>query len=659
MDLFAYYDYYNFSNCCNKMNDELIPLTGEQEIQKSKLLTLFEQNILTPLKKIFKSESKTVYGDVIIRNSEGKILLLHRGYADGFMSGKWGFPGGHIESNETPLQGAQREAEEETGICVNIRPVEVKEKQDCILHYFEALLMSAEGSPLSSSIILDNNEHRGYEWVEPMKVKEYDLVADLRSYVDDLIYKLVPITIITPKYTNIEEQIAMEGGGSSLDEAWQVLQKAFDENQIDEERFMKAKELYDNAKIKEAKELIAKAFDAGLISEERYMEAMQKGGDPSHGGKLIKKKIVQTDGKVTTKWVDPHTGEAPEKVKTTKAPAVEQWWSKYKEHQLNCYPVNIDKSKVDVDVSGDVHSHWILRWKDPKSGAIKNAYSKEFLQRNAELKWARIQNVSSRTVDTIKQGSKAMYQNDVVSEATKQAAAIINIIAHTGLRRGDKLKFEKTGNRGVSSLLASDISIEGSKVKFNFTGKSYQENVAEVDDKDLATFLAYRKKQKGPKDFLFDTSDPIIDATFDKVGGEGLKIKDMRTYVASDLARKLLFEDPSSPPPLPKDLSETKQKKLIQDKLKGVYEQVSQKLNNTPAMAKNSYIHPNIIDFWIKKLNVNFEIKKGEEAESGDSLDDIIAAYPYTQINLRHIDSDDEEMCDTFNEPEWFEDLVK
>jgi DNA topoisomerase I len=626
--------------------------------RKSKLLQIGEE-FLKSLTGFFKSETAhTGYADCIIRNQEGKILLLHRTYTDDFMNGKWGLPGGHIEEGEEASLAAVRETMEETGLDVNAFPIEVKEKEDCTIHYYGAIVITDAID--KQQIILDNEEHRGYEWVEPSDLGNYDLILDLGSYLPELVAKVPCPVIQRPAFTNPEEKIAVIGGGPTLDEAWEILTKAFDENKITPEQYLIAREKYSNAKKKEAIDVIAKAFDLGMINEEQYMDALKKGGKPAvigerrnfagkeyektnHGWKPVAK------GGSETKKEQPAKKQAP-------AAGGEHWWSDFKKYQLNCYPLNIPKEHVDVNESGDVNSHWILRWKDPKSGMWKNAYSKEFMNRNAQEKWKRIQNVSAGTIDGIKKKSLKMMANEKAPQSVRDAAAVIAVIAHTGLRRGDKAKLEKSGNRGVSTLLPENVTIEKGVAKLDFIGKSYQENTAEITEPTLVAYLAKRKEEeagRGQDNLIFHTTDAVIDATFDKVGGEGLKIKDMRTYVATDLARKLLFEDKTPPPPVPDNLPKTKVKKLVQDKLKGVYEKVAEKLNNTPTMAKNSYIHPNIIDFWMKKLDLSFEIKKSEseQPEQEPTLDEIISVYPSSHADIA-INEEDEEDCDLFNEPD-------
>ena len=299
-----------------------------------------------------------------------------------------------------------------------------------------------------------------------------------------------------------------------------------------------------------------------------------------------------------------------------------------------------------------------MKWNNSKTGKIELAYTKEFLNRNAQLKWQRIQGIESGSIDLIKGKALSLLKDDKSNERQKDAAAIIFIIASTGLRPGDRKHFEDSGNRGVSTLSKDNIKISGNKVSFNFIGKSFQENTASVDNKILADYLKNKTKDKKGDDFIFDATraDTIVAFRL-KLGFKDLKLKDMRTYVATDEARKLLFEDETPPPPLPDNKKDIK--KVIQSKLTNVFEKVSQKLNNTPAMAKNAYVHPVIIDTYLTKLGLNRSmIEKAEDDKKFDlSLDEIIRLNKdrFKIPSKINISEEEEEYVDFYNLPKWWD----
>ena len=56
-----------------------------------------------------------------------------------WQKGKFNAPGGHLKTDESPLEGVEREFKEETGFLVeNWKPLAIKESRDWIVHVFYA-----------------------------------------------------------------------------------------------------------------------------------------------------------------------------------------------------------------------------------------------------------------------------------------------------------------------------------------------------------------------------------------------------------------------------------------------------------------------------------------------------------------------------------------
>lgn len=113
----------------------------------------------------------------LIRNNNGKILLLQVNPA--VMDGKdyWDLPGGRVEKGHTVLDTLQREITEETGITGVENPKEVgmvlsniripvgDDSVGLILGIYECTI--APGSTITLS-----DEHIASEWFEPKKAAE-------------------------------------------------------------------------------------------------------------------------------------------------------------------------------------------------------------------------------------------------------------------------------------------------------------------------------------------------------------------------------------------------------------------------------------------------------------------------------------------------------
>jgi ADP-ribose pyrophosphatase YjhB (NUDIX family) len=83
---------------------------------------------LEPLRaSVFARPTPVAMGDAAVIDEEGRILLIQR--AD---NGKWAMPGGALEVGETPAEGVEREALEETGVpCRAVSLVGVFDSRFC------------------------------------------------------------------------------------------------------------------------------------------------------------------------------------------------------------------------------------------------------------------------------------------------------------------------------------------------------------------------------------------------------------------------------------------------------------------------------------------------------------------------------------------------
>jgi len=79
----------------------------------------------------------TVCAGAVIRDSEGRLLLVRRGRPPS--AGLWSVPGGRVEAGETPAQAAVREVREETGLDVEVGELlATVEIGDYLVHDFAA-----------------------------------------------------------------------------------------------------------------------------------------------------------------------------------------------------------------------------------------------------------------------------------------------------------------------------------------------------------------------------------------------------------------------------------------------------------------------------------------------------------------------------------------
>ena len=135
------------------------------------------------------SESVTIVTAGIVRNKTA--VLLTRRPDNSRHAGKWEFPGGKLETGESPVDCLQRELREELDLEVQVGAI-----YDVIYHRYDfgpILLLTYECTPLSETIRnLQVAEHR---FVPLNRLDRYDLLpADL-----PLIEKLMAESYKQPK----------------------------------------------------------------------------------------------------------------------------------------------------------------------------------------------------------------------------------------------------------------------------------------------------------------------------------------------------------------------------------------------------------------------------------------------------------------------------
>lgn len=315
----------------------------------------------------------------------------------------------------------------------------------------------------------------------------------------------------------------------------------------------------------------------------------------------------------------------------------EKWWKKYTKYELSAYPTNIPEDKVKIDLSGDIDTHPVMTWDSPKTGKKVYAYTKARMEAQKDLKYERIGKMTDEQVEKIKVLCHNTILDKKANDETKQAAAVISIIAQTGLRPGSTSGFEKTHNRGVTTLAIENIQINKDTIKLDFIGKSFKNNIAEIKDGILSSYLQKIIKGKKPEEFIFSISKQIVETYYKKTLEMGnFKIKDLRTFIANKIAKEFL--DSQVVEPLPSKSKDIK--KFIKDILKKTFEYVSKQLNNSPSMAKTSYVNPSVINDWLSSLGLQPQLSLEEETNEIEEPTFVGNAPTYELPNWWDDDSD-------------------
>ena len=180
----------------------------------------------------------------------------------------------------------------------------------------------------------------------------------------------------------------------------------------------------------------------------------------------------------------------------------------------------------------------------------------------------------------------------------KVLAVIVSLLADTGIRIGNEEYARSNGSYGLTTLRDRHVTFlrEGRAV-LRFRGKSGQAHEARVDDARLVRIL--RRCQQLPGQTLFQYIDddgtrrPIdsgmVNQYLREAMGEEFTAKDFRTWGGTVSAIALLARTP-----LPESRAERPFKSAIVEVVKAV----ADRLGNTPAVCRSSYIDPRVFEAW-------------------------------------------------------------
>jgi DNA topoisomerase-1 len=200
----------------------------------------------------------------------------------------------------------------------------------------------------------------------------------------------------------------------------------------------------------------------------------------------------------------------------------------------------------------------------------------------------------------------------------KVLATIISIMERTFIRVGNEEYAKQNNSYGLTTMQNQHVEVKGTKLRFNFRGKSGVEHEVEVADKRLARIV--KKVQDLPGQELFgyvdddgkvhDITSQDVNAYLREITGEDFTAKDFRTWAGTVLAAVALNA---------LDPCETKRemKKNVTSAIKAV----ATILGNTPAVCRKCYVHPVVLETYLSGGMIEGLRRKTAEALGSKTQD--------------------------------------
>jgi DNA topoisomerase-1 len=178
----------------------------------------------------------------------------------------------------------------------------------------------------------------------------------------------------------------------------------------------------------------------------------------------------------------------------------------------------------------------------------------------------------------------------------KVLAAVVKLLETTLIRVGNKEYARQNDSYGLTTLRDGHVDIEGSKLRFEFRGKSGKEHSVELKDRRLARIVRQCRDLPGQTLFQYlddggerqKVTSEDVNAYLRETTGEDFTAKDFRTWGGTVLALSALLEVGCAE-------NEKEANKAVVDAVK----RVASELGNRPAICRKFYVHPAVIDAFV------------------------------------------------------------
>ena len=178
----------------------------------------------------------------------------------------------------------------------------------------------------------------------------------------------------------------------------------------------------------------------------------------------------------------------------------------------------------------------------------------------------------------------------------KVLATIVQLLERSFIRVGNEEYARENKSFGLTTMQDRHVDVKGSKLRFRFRGKSGRQHEVDVTDRRIARIVSNLQDLPGQSLFQYvDDEGKVRDITSQNVNeylreitGEDFTAKDFRTWSGTVLAAIALNA-----------AGEFETKKQAKANIKNAIEAVAKVLGNTPAICRQCYIHPAILETYL------------------------------------------------------------
>ena len=197
----------------------------------------------------------------------------------------------------------------------------------------------------------------------------------------------------------------------------------------------------------------------------------------------------------------------------------------------------------------------------------------------------------------------------------KVLGTVVRLLESTLVRVGNREYARENKSFGLTTMRDRHATIEGTTLRFEFTGKGGKKWSVGLRDRRLANVV--RRCQELPGQELFQYLDEEgqrcsvgsadVNEYLREISGQELTAKDFRTWAGTVLAAQALAEVEAL------DAEAARKSSVVR-----AVEQVAERLGNTPTICRKCYVHPAVIDAFMDGTTIGtLQDRLADELDNG------------------------------------------
>jgi DNA topoisomerase I len=200
----------------------------------------------------------------------------------------------------------------------------------------------------------------------------------------------------------------------------------------------------------------------------------------------------------------------------------------------------------------------------------------------------------ARLVEVLPRIRRSVGRHLAAAEPTRAfvLCAVIELVARSAIRSGHESYARERGTRGATTLLKSDVAVDGAAITLKFRAKGGKDVRKECRAPRLAAAVNVLRALPGRRIFQYrgdDGATRIVTAAdvndfLREIAGVKISLKDFRTLCASTAALEALAR-------MAPAASQRGRRRQVREAVTAVSEQLA----NTPTICRKSYVHDAVV----------------------------------------------------------------